>query len=168
MIARMENMENEERNVTKKKILLVEDDEALQIVLQDAFRQEEFLVISARDGKEGLETALAEHPDLILLDVNMPVMDGITALKKLREDSWGKSVPVIMLTNSADMGSMAMTMESHILQYVVKSDTEISRLIGQIRNLLAPHSNASTPKVSKGGFGVAPAGEMQREIEYSN
>lgn len=152
----------------KKKILLVEDDEALQIVLNDAFKQEGFEVVSARDGKEGLEKALADHPDLILLDVNMPVMDGITALKKLREDSWGKSVPVIMLTNSSDMGKMAATMESRILQYVVKSDTEIVRLVSQIRHLLAPHTAETAPKVAKGGFGVAPAGEMQREMEYSS
>lgn len=59
--------------------------------------KEEFHALGAKDGEEGLELALKEKPDLILLDVIMPKMDGMTMMKKLRKDNWGKKVPIILL-----------------------------------------------------------------------
>ncbi len=87
---------------TRNKILIVEDDLDLLEVLRKKFTLEKFQVSQAPDGKIGLEEALRNHPDLILLDILMPVMDGMTMLGKLREDSWGKEVPVILLTNLSD------------------------------------------------------------------
>lgn len=129
-------------NAEKHKILVVEDDEALHAVLKDAFEKSGFEVFSAKNGKEGLDTALSEHPDLILLDIVMPVMDGIATLKKLREDEWGKRVPVFILTNSMDVEKMAETMESHILQYMMKADVDIGKLVEQVESLLASHHSA--------------------------
>ena len=82
-----------------KKILIVEDDRAEANVLVDKFTQEGFLVSTAENGKKGLERALLDHPDLILLDIIMPEMDGLSMLNELRKDEWGKAVPVIILTN---------------------------------------------------------------------
>lgn len=82
-----------------KKILIVEDDRPELNVLVDKFSQEGFLVSTAENGKKGLERALADHPDMILLDIVMPEMDGITMLNELRKDAWGKDVPVVILTN---------------------------------------------------------------------
>ncbi len=82
-----------------KKILVVEDDRAEATALADTLTREGFIVSSAENGVKGLERALADHPDLILLDIVMPEMDGITMLNKLREGEWGHSVPVIILTN---------------------------------------------------------------------
>lgn len=83
----------------QKKILVVEDDRAESIALSDQLEREGFLVTTAENGIKGLERAFADHPDLVLLDIVMPEMDGITMLNKLREDEWGKTVPAIILTN---------------------------------------------------------------------
>lgn len=82
-----------------KKILVVEDDRAEANALEETLTREGFIVTTAENGVKGLERALADHPDLILLDVVMPEMDGLTMLNHLREDEWGKTVPAIILTN---------------------------------------------------------------------
>ena len=85
---------------TKKfTIMVAEDDETLLKVMANAITDEGFDVIKAVDGQEALDKALKEHPDLIILDVLMPVMDGLTMLKKLRKDEWGKNAYVLILTN---------------------------------------------------------------------
>src|ERR1035437_2066440 len=83
----------------KKTILAVEDEKSLINAIIDTLHLKNFLTLSAKNGKEGVELALAKHPDLILLDLLMPEMDGMTAFKKIREDAWGSNVPVIILTN---------------------------------------------------------------------
>ena len=72
-----------------KKILIVDDEPALLTALVDKFTRAGYTVGIAENGKEGLKLALKNRPDLILLDIIMPVMDGITMLYKLRKDSWG-------------------------------------------------------------------------------
>ncbi len=143
---------------SKQKVLLVEDDEALHIVLRDSFTRAGYEILSAKNGQEGLDAAFREHPDIILLDIRMPVMDGITALKKLREDEWGRDVPVFILTNSMDVEKMAETMESHILQYLVKADVDMDKLVVQVEEALKEHGHG----VKRGSFGIAPSEETQR------
>src|SRR3989344_1728070 len=82
-----------------KKILIVEDELAYLELLKSQLTQKGYSVIEAENGKKGLETAKKEKPDLILLDIRMPVMDGITMLDLLRKDEYGKSAKVIILTN---------------------------------------------------------------------
>jgi two-component system alkaline phosphatase synthesis response regulator PhoP len=79
-----------------RKVLIVEDDEAMAVALQDGFRYEEFEVTHARDGAKGLELATSGSPDLIILDVMLPKMTGLDVCKKIRKD--GNQVPIIMLT----------------------------------------------------------------------
>ena len=79
-----------------RKVLIVEDDEAMAVALQDGFRYEEFEVTLARDGMDGLEKATGGSPDLIILDVMLPRMTGLDVCKKIRKD--GNQVPIIMLT----------------------------------------------------------------------
>ncbi|TSC95257.1 MAG: response regulator receiver modulated diguanylate cyclase [Parcubacteria group bacterium Licking1014_1] len=119
-----------------KKILIVEDDAVMLSTLTDNFIKEGFEIIKAGDGKEGLETALREHPDLILLDILMPVMDGMTMLKKLREDAWGKDAKVIMLTNLSDNKDVAEAIEQGSYDYLVKSDWKIEDAVAKIRDRL--------------------------------
>jgi len=87
-----------EKTKTKTKILIVEDEEIMLRLLGEKFWANGYDVLVARNGKEGLDMAIKDHPDIILLDVKMPVMDGITMMKKVREDTWGKDVPIIILT----------------------------------------------------------------------
>lgn len=84
--------------INAKKVLVIEDEPAQAEILKARFAQEGFSVSGAENGEKGLELALAGHPDLILLDVILPVMDGLTMLRKLREDEWGRDARVIVLT----------------------------------------------------------------------
>jgi len=86
----------------KKKILIVEDEEPLKLTLKKKFKNEGFSVLEATNGEDGLKLTQEKKPDLILLDIVMPVMDGMTMLKKLRKQDFGKEMPVILLTNLAD------------------------------------------------------------------
>ena len=82
-----------------------------------------------------MEIALREHPDLILLDLIMPVMDGMTMLKKLRHDPWGTKVSVIILTNLSDAeGSLMRSIGS--LDYIVKSNWKLEDVVAKVRERL--------------------------------
>jgi len=126
-----------------KKILVIEeieDDASLRNVLHDKFSLEGFSVLEAKDGEEGLVTALREHPDLILLDIVMPKMDGLTMMKKLREaNEWGKNVPIILLTNlNADDDKINQAIaDNEPAYYLVKSNYTIEDLVEKIRERLS-------------------------------
>lgn len=124
------------KNSENVNILIVEDELALSKVLQDKLIQEGFSVTSKKNGQEGLETALEKHPDLILLDIIMPVMDGITMLKKLREDEWGKNAKVMMLTNLSDNEKVAEAIEQGTYDYLVKSDWKLEDVVSEVKKRL--------------------------------
>ncbi len=104
--------------------------------LKKKFAIEKFEVLEAPDGKVGLESALRNHPDLILLDILMPVMDGMTMLGKLREDSWGKDVPIILLTNLSDGEKIAEAMKKGVYDYLIKADWNINDVVKKVRSKL--------------------------------
>ncbi|MEK7131286.1 MAG: response regulator [Patescibacteria group bacterium] len=120
----------------KNKILIVEDDLELLEVLKKKFAMEKFEVLEAINGKTGLVEAFQHHPDLILLDIVMPVMDGMTMLKKLRADSWGKNVFVILLTNLSDESKVAEAMQHSVFDYLVKADWKIDDVVKKVRERL--------------------------------
>lgn len=124
---------------TQKTILVVEDEKSLLSAIADILRLKNFLVFQAKNGKEGVETALSKHPDLILLDLIMPKMDGMTALKKIREDAWGEKVPVIILTNlSATNEQLIEDMVTHKpIHYLIKSDWKLHDVVKKIEEVLA-------------------------------
>jgi len=105
----------------------------------EELRDEGFIVVTAANGKEGLDLALSEKPDLILLDILMPVMDGLTMMSKLRERGpYGKNVPIILLTNLAageDKIMKAITKDEPAY-YLVKSDWNLSGVVEKIRERL--------------------------------
>lgn len=119
-----------------KKILIVEDEPGLLNALVDKFTHEGFVVLSAKDGQEGLEVALPEHPDLILLDIIMPVMDGMTMLRDLRKDPWGKNVPVILLTNLSEAEKVAESLSQGVYYYLVKSDWKLEDIVKKVKEKL--------------------------------
>lgn len=117
----------------KKIILVVEDEEPLRMVLKDVLTVEGYGILEAKNGIEGLEMSLREHPDLILLDILMPKMDGLEMLKKLREDEWGRKAPVIVLTNLSDNEDIAKAVDEDVFEYFVKTDIKINEVITRIR-----------------------------------
>lgn len=121
----------------KQSILIVEDDIPELNALRDKLTREGFATLEAKNGEEGLATALSQHPDLILLDIIMPVMDGMTMLKKLRaETEWGKTAKVIMLTNLSDNKMVANAIEQGSHEYLVKCDWKIEDVVAKIRERL--------------------------------
>jgi len=121
---------------TKKTILIVEDEEPMQLVLKDILAFEGFDVFEAKNGEEGLEMALRVRPDLILLDILMPQMNGLVMLKKLREDEWGKKAKVIILTNYDEKENVAEALDNKVFDYFVKTDIKITEVIQKIKEKL--------------------------------
>ena len=121
----------------KKKILIVEDEIAMMEALAQKFRNEGFEVVEAHDGEEGLEQALKEQPDLIMLDIIMPKMDGITLLKKIRESNdWGSDVPVIMLSNLSDTDNVSEAARYKVFDFLVKTDWRLDDVVKLVREKL--------------------------------
>lgn len=126
-----------------KKILIVEDEAGPALAMKDNLVKEGFDVALASNGEDGLTMALREKPDLILLDVLMPKMDGITVMKKLRENDWGKKVPIIILTVlEPDDAMMKAIIENNPAYYLVKSSLKITDIIEKIRTIpgFYPHA----------------------------
>src|SRR4029077_16941779 len=119
-----------------KTVLIVEDEALLLQALVDAFGAEGFSALGAVDGQEGLTVAREQHPDIILLDVIMPKMDGMAMLKELRTDSWGKAVPVIILTNLSDYRTVADALGHGVHDFLVKSDWEINDVVAAVKQKL--------------------------------
>lgn len=117
-----------------KKLLVIEDDELLQKAIIHKLK-DDYDVISAYDGQEGLDKALAEKPDIILLDLLMPKMHGTEVLAKIREDDpWGKHVPVVVLTNSDSTDTINEVLKSQHVDYLVKADVmleDIKKLVDE-------------------------------------
>ncbi|MBI3335561.1 MAG: response regulator [Candidatus Portnoybacteria bacterium] len=124
----------------KTKILIVEDEEIIRKTYADELRDEGFSVLMASNGRDGLELALREKPDLILLDILMPIMNGLTMMDKLREkDLYGKSVPIILLTNlsASEEEIMKAVTKNEPAYYLVKSDWDLSQVVEKIKERLA-------------------------------
>ena len=127
-------------NGDSKRILIieiVEDDKPLLNVLSERFKGEGYNVLTAKTGDEGLDLAIKNKPDLILLDIVMPKMDGITMLRKLREDSWGKKATVVLLTNlSADEKITKAVTELEPSYYLIKTDWKLDDIVEKVKNCL--------------------------------
>jgi DNA-binding response OmpR family regulator len=120
----------------KKKILVVDDDNNLRKVLIDKLDLSGFDAIGASNGKEGLEKALEIHPDVILLDILMPIMNGQQMLKELREDDWGKKAKVIMLTVIEDVSSIAQAVEDGSLAYLIKTNETMDEVVAKVKGMI--------------------------------
>jgi two-component system cell cycle response regulator len=103
-----------------KKILTVDDSRTIRMILRRAFKAHDCTFVEAANGEEGLAAAAREKPDLIILDITMPVMDGATMLARLREDPELKDTPVIMLTAESGQDNVARIASLGISDYVVK------------------------------------------------
>lgn len=120
----------------KKKILVVDDDESLRQVLLDRLSLSGFEVWGAENGKLGLDLALEKHPDVILLDILMPIMDGWEMLGHLRKDEWGKEAKVIMLTVVEDAAAVARAMHDGSFIYLIKTENTIEQVIERVESML--------------------------------
>lgn len=119
-----------------KKILIVEDEEPMLRALTDKFTREGFHVFQGKDGEDGLAVALKEQPDIILLDIVMPKMDGLEMLMKLRESDWGKKVPVLLLTNYGDLEKITSAVQNYVVGYLLKTDWKLENVVKKVKETL--------------------------------
>ena len=119
--------------IMDKKILIIEDEPDIREAMAEAVGDAGFTVLTAENGAVGYETAIAEEPDLILLDIVMPVMDGHTTLKKLREHPWGRHAKVVMLTSMDDVRNVASAHESSITDYLIKPHSSLEEIVAKVK-----------------------------------
>jgi DNA-binding response OmpR family regulator len=120
----------------KQKILIIEDEATLQKALQEILLQENYEVISALDGKRGLEMALSEAPNMILLDLILPKMDGFEVLKDLKKDEKTKEIPIIILTNLGSTEDVQKALVLGATNYMVKADHDLSEIVEKIKGII--------------------------------
>lgn len=127
----------------KKKILIVEDDDNMRSALTQHFSVGNFTVLSAQNGRIGLECALKEMPDIILLDVMMPELDGVTVMNTLRTaNAWGKDVPIILLTSLFEEDDLMQKIKSASgdvrKYYSFKDGTSLAKVTEKVNRMLDP------------------------------
>jgi DNA-binding response OmpR family regulator len=119
-----------------KTILFIEDESALQKTFGEILRQEGYEVISALDGEVGLNLAKTEKPDLILLDLILPKLDGFKVLKKIKEDEKIKNIPIIVLTNLDGIKDVEKAIELGATTYLVKANYSLEEVVEKIKKAL--------------------------------
>lgn len=103
------------------KVLLIEDDIRVRELYELVLKMDEYTVITAETGEDGLEKAKAENPDLIFLDIRLPGINGLEVLEALRQDAETKDIPVVILSNLDDEKTVNKGISLGALEYVVKS-----------------------------------------------
>ena len=137
---RMLGLFKSKKKTDQVRILVVDDDRTLIKIIERRFENCGWEVISARDGAEGLDKALAQSPDLIVLDTLMPVMTGHELLERLRKNPDTKDIPVIMCTARSDVQDIATASSYNISDYVTKP-FDCTELIERIESALERKSS---------------------------
>jgi len=119
-----------------KSILLVDDDMTLREMYTERLKAEGYGVMTARDGEEALQIATDNHPNVILLDIMMPKINGLDVLKKLKEQSETKDIPVIVLTALIQDQERKESMARGANDYIVKSETMPGEVIDKVHALI--------------------------------
>lgn len=121
----------------RKLLLLVEDDIQMVRLLKDALASEGFSIIASGSAEDALHHAHAEHPDLVVLDLMLPGIDGMSFLDNIRKEVWGKHLPVIILTNvSPDDKIVSGITRDEPAYYLIKANTSMDEIIGKVKNVL--------------------------------
>ena len=149
-------------NEPREKILMIDDDVLVTEIIGTVLRNHGFRFESAANGIEGLEKARDLHPDLILLDISMPRMDGFQACRKLKEDPSNRKIPVVMLTASSERQSRIQALESGANDFLSKP-VDSTELVVRVNNLLESKRYQDTLE-EQGIIGPQQHGSQVREV----
>ena len=119
----------------KIKVLVVDDEPNIVQTLKDRLEMNDYAVFTAHNGADGLQLAQDACPDVVLLDVMMPVMDGHEMLEKLRQQEWGAAISVIMLTARSQAQDIARARACGIDDYIIKP-FDLTELLEKIENIV--------------------------------
>jgi len=131
-------------------ILLIEDDTFLLNMYVDKFEIEGFQVHAADDGEKGAKMALEKNPDIILLDIMLPKLDGFGVLEKLKSDAKTKDIPVILLTNLSQKEDVDRGIALGANDYLIKSHFMPSDVVAKIKKILGDDSRDGNEKIKEG------------------
>ena len=118
------------------KIAIIEDDQVISQMYRMKFEADGFDVQLANNGKQGVALVEEFLPDLILLDLQMPEMNGVEALEIIRKNDWGKKIPVIILTNLGEEESPKAIRSLGIHSYIVKADLTPRQVVERVKEAL--------------------------------
>ena len=114
---------------------MVEDDKDFSWILKQSFENQDFVVLCAQDGQEGLAMAEKENPDLIIVDIMLPKINGIEMTKKIKEN--GSKAQIIFLTNSNDTDYIRQAVETvSETDYIIKADIPVDKIIARVKEKL--------------------------------
>jgi len=118
------------------KIAIIEDDSVISQMYRMKFESDGFDVQVAENGRDGVELVKSFAPDIILLDLQMPTMNGDEALKLIRKEEWGKTVPVMVLTNLGEEEAPRDIRSLGIESYIVKADLTPRQVVERVKTAL--------------------------------
>ena len=128
------------------KILIIEDDALLSRMYHIVFTSSKFKVDVAANGEEGFAKAQSILPDLILLDIMMPKLNGLEVLRLLKASSQTKAIPVVVLTNLAGSGDVKAALELGAVRYIVKSENKPQQVHDIVAGILAGANKKEAPE----------------------
>lgn len=149
-----------------KKIFILEDEEILLDALTQKLRKEGFVVVGARDGKEGLQKITEEKPDLVLLDILLPGMNGFEVLENLRKNPLTRDIAVIIISNSGQPVEIERALKLGVKDYLVKAQFDPAEVIEKVHTVfgaLAEAGRTPTPQASHQAAEGAPEPERAAE-----
>lgn len=119
-----------------KKILIIDDDNLVRKSLGQVLGEAGYGVDEAADGQTGLDKAIATHPDVIICDIRMPGLDGLQMVERLRQDPWGKHVPVVILSTDDSATSLNQALTAGVTVYLSKSSLSPDQIAEQLKQAL--------------------------------
>lgn len=117
-------------------VLIVDDDESIRDLYADAFELAGLTALKAKTGEEGVTLALQKHPNVILVDITMPGMDGHEVVRQIRQDAWGRNARIMYLTNLSDAANVVDAVQHKSDEYIVKANTDVSEVVNRARTLM--------------------------------
>ena len=126
-------------NVMEKKkvhVLLVEDDVFLAGIYQKKFEMEGYKITVADNGEKGWQDAQKKKPDIVLLDILLPKLDGFAVLEKLKADTATKNIPVVLLTNLGQKDDVEKGLEAGAVDYLIKAHFKPSEIVDKVKKVL--------------------------------
>jgi CheY-like chemotaxis protein len=126
----------DENSKTKRKVCIVDDEANILEIYSTAFSKSGYDVVTAADGEEGLKVIRKQKPDIALIDIMMPKMDGMELMQELRKDPDLQQIPIIIMSNVNDSETMRKTGELGISFYLVKSLFDPMKVVDHVKEVL--------------------------------